>query len=220
MSTPQSHHPYLLGGRNGQHRRPDPTPHGGATHGAGDGTGAATIRATVRAKPTPAIPHAGIRAGEIIGWRLWLVERCSWLSEPLRLKSLVAECLWEPGQPMVGDVDAAVMAAPKNPQMPPIMGGVYAFAHEHQVQAEAYLRNVRATDIAAAVNVGMLPVACIATARQKYALGRVKLWGEVVEHEHGYRAQFAKVHAIHQVMFGDGSDLAALQHTYGVGGAD
>lgn len=47
------------------------------------------------------------------------------------------------------------------------------------------------------------------------AVGTVRLWGEVIEHERGYRAEFAKVHSLDHV-FGE-ADLAALRARYGVG---
>lgn len=49
--------------------------------------------------------------------------------------------------------------------------------------------------------------------------GTVKLWGDVVEHEHGYRAQFAKPHSISRqsVFIGDThAALVSLSDLYGV----
>lgn len=51
--------------------------------------------------------------------------------------------------------------------------------------------------------------ACDASA---FVSGTVRLWGDVVEHEFGYRAEFAKLHSLDKI-YGDG-DLAALRAKY------
>jgi hypothetical protein len=45
-------------------------------------------------------------------------------------------------------------------------------------------------------------------------MGRVKLWGDIVEHERGYRAEFAKITAIDACT--DGSKLTTLRARYAV----
>lgn len=47
------------------------------------------------------------------------------------------------------------------------------------------------------------------------AYGAVKMWGEVVEHERGYRAQFAKLVSLTFVV-GDLVNEYALRKKYGV----
>jgi hypothetical protein len=46
-----------------------------------------------------------------------------------------------------------------------------------------------------------------------YAFGTVKCWGEVVEHETGWRAQYAKLHSIDHVV-GCGVNLEELRRKY------
>lgn len=48
-----------------------------------------------------------------------------------------------------------------------------------------------------------------------FAIGTVALWGEVIEHEEGYRAEFAKVMSINRLI-GEGGNLDELRALYGV----
>jgi hypothetical protein len=54
------------------------------------------------------------------------------------------------------------------------------------------------------------PPACDA-----FVIGTAFLWGDVVEHECGWRASMAKVKSIDSVVFGN-VDLSALRDKYGV----
>lgn len=55
---------------------------------------------------------------------------------------------------------------------------------------------------------------------EQIAIGKVDLWGAVIEHERGYRAEFARVTAIDSVTGPDGEAIAAhLREAYGVGRA-
>jgi hypothetical protein len=177
--------------KNGQHWRSNPPAHrdptGGADHSAG---GAEPIPAggdTGFTCPDPrAIPYAGIRTGELIGYRLWrVVEEAG---EP-HLCSLVHRRIWMLGEPMTGDVNEIV---DKTHTAFPVFGGVYAFSHRLHMQKE-----VSKT---------------IKFLRYPFITGTVKMWGEVIEHETGYRAQFAKVNSLDE-MHGPG-DLDALRARY------
>lgn len=122
--------------------------------------------------PKP-IPHEGIVAGEIIAWRGWKV------NHDLQLTSIFKDQhIWQPGVPMTGDVRHEY--------------GVHAFKDPSCVRdycrddlghsSHNYLRNTpKPTTLA-------------------YAAGKVALWGEVVEHAWGYRAEFAKIISIEDVM--------------------
>jgi len=54
-------------------------------------------------------------------------------------------------------------------------------------------------------SVGGVPVAGV-------AIGKIRLWGDVVEHERGYRAQFARVHSIDDLVLLGSSKAAAPYH--------
>lgn len=125
----------------------------------------------------PPIPHAGILAGEIIGYRLW------WVNTDGRLRSLVQDAVvWSPDHPMTGDIEQCVFLDPNKDRY----GGVYAFLYKADAHKE-FLESVddlnHHPDRAVFDSVGIV-------------LGTVKLWGEVVEHELGYRASYAKPRSI------------------------
>jgi len=76
-----------------------------------------------------------------------------------------------------------------------IMGGVYAFANDQYDDDIQTARTDWGIDY------------------PSFALGTVHLWGEVVEHERGYRASHAAVRSIDEAY---GVDLADLRNRYGV----
>jgi hypothetical protein len=125
----------------------------------------------------PLIPHHGITAGEIIGYRLW------WVSTEGTLRSLTQPIHWVPGKPMTGDVEERVNLHSWKPRF----GGVYAFkTFDRTVEEfEGVCKDLHNYD---RHSCGL-------------ALGSVKLWGEVVEHEHGYRASFAKPHSLDTIHY-------------------
>ena len=133
--------------------------------------------------PTPSSPlkNAGIEVGELIGWRIWRLDRTTGL-----LRSFSASYVWLPGFPAQGkpgDYDFA---------------GIWAFKDP----------NLAACKL---VETGFDGV-----------LGSVALWGEIVEHTMGYRAEFAEVRSILMAPTdrlwwrGKRRWLPILQKTYGV----
>lgn len=132
------------------------------------------------------IKDAGIRAGEIIGWRAWQ------LTSDGILRSMVMDTPWLPGQPLASE---EVFAS---------HGGIHSFKSIEQAQEE---------------------YGCYAFGRRKVALGEVALWGEVIEHSKGYRAEYAAVHSIKKIIGGSNKrgwrywrpcDLEILRETYGL----
>ena len=149
----------------------------------------------------PAIPYAGVRAGELIGYRAWLV-----LSDH-SLCSLAHHFVWEPGAVIEGDVDKVV----NNLNWfitPLIFGGTYSY------KDPIYLREEfgEITD-------GLFPyltyIGMHTYSTHGLAFGTIKCWGEVIEHEKGYRAQFAKLHTIDHVI-GHHLNLHSLRERYKV----
>ena len=97
----------------------------------------------------------GLRAGEIIAWRAWLV-----VGE--QLMSVVADGkLWSETEPMAGDPAAGY--------------GVHAYKAPHGPLLDSYVQKGSANH---------------------WVIGEVALWGDVIEHEDGYRAEFARVHSL------------------------
>lgn len=123
---------------------------------------------TTASRPdTGTVEDAGIRAGEIIGWRAWYVRGGL-------LVSMAVAAKWIPGQPMTGD---------------PKTSGVHAFKERKRV---LYTYG----------NIGII------------VIGRVALWGEVIEHEMGYRAEFGQVESLDEIRGGTQDQLDALRALY------
>jgi hypothetical protein len=153
------------------------------------------------ATPEPAIENAGIRAGEITALRGWRVRGSSLFSIYRRGHE------WFPGEPVAGDPD-------KRDQ------GVHAFKDDASLKEYVWMYQIQERmERAAFYGDGGSSV---------FALGAVHLWGDVVEHERGYRAQYAKVARIDRVTGTGPNDSAAsaalllhaLRLRYGVGGGD
>lgn len=113
------------------------------------------------AKPKPPIAHGGIKLGELIGHRIWVVNTHGYI------KSAYKDTIWAPGEAMTGDIGkdghAHGVHAWKTKSLMLQYGGEYATQH-----------------------------VC--------AVGSVRLWGEVVEHERGYRAQYGAVAGFEDVI--------------------
>ena len=120
------------------------------------------------------IENAGIRAGEIIGYRAWTLKTdndsyCYAAGAEGLLLSMVWQHVWAPrNTESVGD-DALDVSS-----------GFYAFKtmdaalSEYRMYASCYDDTI--------------------------VFGEVYMWGEVIEHERGYRAQYAKIKAITRVV--------------------
>lgn len=154
--------------------------------------------------PTPAQPieNAGIRAGEITAFRGWRVVGD-------RLTSIFRnEHEWLPGVPMQGDVRGEY--------------GVHAFKEVGLV--EDYARMTTLNDMWRDMSAyfigldGKVKPKPRPARNRVFAFGRIALWGEVIEHERGYRAEFGKIIGIDAI---NGSNeaatlLATLRTRYGV----
>jgi len=148
--------------------------------------------------------HEGVLMGEVTGWRAWMV------SPGIELYSLVTPTRWRPGVPMEGDVDS-------NSGMPfKIPTGVYALTDRGSAlwqlarwMLDHYQRQPTETRYHPWKPIG-------------FVFGSVNLYGEVVFHAHGYRAQFAKItslDSIHSLLARDDDVpglpvLDRLRHTY------
>lgn len=121
--------------------------------------------------PAPELEDGGIVVGEITAWRLWQVRNTS---EGLRLQSVIMLTIWEPDKPMEG--------APVGNSLR--VEGVYAFK-SHAAIAKEF------GEFGALMGWGV-------TSDEVFLYGEVSLWGDVVEHEVGYRAQFARPKSLYK----------------------
>ena len=125
--------------------------------------------------PEPPLRREGIIAGEIIGHRCWRIE------DGL-LRSVYQQDVWKPKVPLegreLGDWDSRGIHAWKE------VGGHFF----------DYIRNYLNTASDRYMNLILYG----AYRKEKPAMvtGTVYLWGDVVEHERGYRAEFARVRSL------------------------
>lgn len=138
----------------------------------------------------PAIEDAGIRAGEIIGYRCWKLENGD------QLRSIYMGTIWMPGE-------TGQTSVPLNPYGG---SGFYAFKTLEDVKCE-------------------FPRGHLYTHQLIY--GEVALWGQVYEHERGYRAECVRITRIIEVdledkfgrlRFWKPDTLTRLRRKYGVPG--
>lgn len=122
--------------------------------------------------------------GELIGYRAWRVLKGGILS------SCVVDDVWLPQEPMVGEI--------KNEHTAGSGGqGIHAYKGEQHKSAYVGNRYNIATD-----------------SMSTYATGSVSLYGDVIEHETGYRASHAMVRTIDAVFPPDAALLSKLKERY------
>lgn len=144
-----------------------------------------------------AIQSAGIRTGEIVAWRAWYVINTA---AGLRLRSMAVDCVWSQGEATSVNTVLEQCGYPdKWERIPPGVGaGIHAFKSPHEMVRQ-YKKNSRVV------------------------YGTVAMWGEVIEHEMGYRAEFGRVNSLDHLGEKSPMDseaqtlLARLQQTYKVG---
>jgi len=108
------------------------------------------------------------------------------------LMSCAHSFVWNPGGVVTGDVDAMIPGSI-------IKAGVYA--HKSRDGAEIH-----------AIEMYWFGIKC------SIVVGRVHLWGDVIEHEKGYRASNARIIGLDEVRQSpDQSEIIALRQRYGVG---
>lgn len=194
--------PTSRGGRNVEHRQTDPAHNSDPIDRAGYRPGRTTTGTPGRPVPgadTAAnIPYAGVRAGEIVGFRLWWAVHglVDWSlavygdgqtyipfptmnPEDVFLRSVYTAKIWLPGKPMFGNIDITIGWDFSVFPGARIFAGVYAYSRPGRLLEAANFwlnRRIITEDYDIIALVG----------------GRVKLWGDVIEHEDGYRASFAK----------------------------
>ena len=168
---------------NGQHRRASTQTHSNTSNGAGSGSGGTVTKypsgtafwpsVFAYSESTPTFEDAGIRAGEIIGYRAWYVGRLEYnhrreysYDEGNILRSVAANYNWQPD-----DYHSPNGADPHS-------AGFHAFKTMEHVKAE-------------------YSMACYNTLAIVY--GEIKLWGTVYEHQYGYRAEYARVHRLTEI---------------------
>lgn len=194
--------------KNGRNRKPYPQTHSDPADRAradADARADWSVITIVSRHPIfsdpPPIPYAGIRAGEIIGHRMW------WVIGDNDLCSIAHLFIWQPEKVVNGDLDETVILDPFCGRH--VFGGVYSYASSDELTKE-----LTGYDKFAFPNVVSFSDHQPSTIVRGLAIGTIKCWGEVIEHERGYRAQYAKIQSIDRVI--GRVDINALKERYKV----
>lgn len=184
------------GDRNGRNRRTHPAASRRPFGTAHQGSSRAPEKSwNPFARTSNPLKDARIRTGEIIGWRAWYAMNTA---QGLRLRSMAVDCIWEPGEPI--SVNSVIDQCGYNDKWERIPPGIGAGVHAFKAVGEA------------ARQYGEGP-------RKVY--GTVALWGEVIEHQLGYRAEFGRVNSLDHLGTMESEEealLSSLRQTYKVGG--
>jgi len=152
----------------------------------------------------PPLKREGIIAGEIVGYRCWKIDRGL-------LRSVYQKDLWLPGQVLegreLGDWDGR---------------GIHAWKDGGSKHYHDYIRGYLNQEPDTLYSRWLRDDFNHAPRRPAMATGTVFLWGDVVEHERGWRAEFARVRSIDwlypdETMMGrEQAALDELRKRYGV----
>jgi hypothetical protein len=135
-------------------------------------------------RPKPPLKRDGVVAGEIVGYRCWR------LKDGL-LKSVYQADVWAPGEILagreLGDWDQRGIHAWKD-----------AGSKQYHEYIRSYLNNYQDTFFSNAFLIlgGGAGYREPRDPRPAMVTGTVFLWGDVVEHERGWRAEFARVRSL------------------------
>lgn len=202
---------------SGQYWGANSTFYGGASGPTYTGLGGA-FYATVPAAAVPSalgggtkrkpVENAGIRAGEIIAFRCWSLD--GRVGENYYLRSTYAHYTWEPGQ-------VATLSPEADPDW-----------HLHHRNYDRFLERTKIDPYDRnGVRTGIHGFKTAEHMQKEmggngWVYGTVAMWGDVIEHELGFRSEFARITSIDSVggWIGPHSDriLDKLRKTYGVEG--
>ena len=134
-----------------------------------------------RARPKPPLRRDGVVAGEIVGYRCWRVENGL-------LRSVYQTDVWNPGHVLegreLGDWDSR---------------GIHAWKDSGSKEYHDYIRSYLNRDggISWTVVGGMIQLDDHERiGKPAMATGTAFLWGDVVEHQRGWRAEYARVRSL------------------------
>lgn len=202
-----------LGHTNGRHRKSYTPFHRSAAFQSGNTVDWRAINFSVAglasggwvtfdvSEPKP-VTHSGIRAGEIIAPRAWRVDGD-------RLFSVYMNDEWLPGKPIQGD--------PRDKAS----HGVHAFKDRSSIVQ--YLWHKSAAALFDGHIEAMLGIPSENRKPKGFVIGTVAMWGEIVEHERGWRGEFGRIASIdsaHNADITSQAALDALRLRYGVSASE
>lgn len=133
----------------------------------------------------------------LVGWRVWLLVESE---DGVRLSSVVYRELWPVQEPMVNRCVESRCLGATWPDL------------SHSCGVHAFKERSLALEFPAHWEAVRLPMGAYP---DSYVLGQVSMWGRVVEHEAGYRAQYAYPYVL-LVPPHLGSTVDALRSAYRV----
>jgi len=129
-----------------------------------------------------------LEVGEIVAYRAWLLT-----FDGLLTSVHIKHALWKPGHPMQGKINDVFIYGEG--------GGVHAAKDVEAVRE--YIGDVQTYDMAT-------------DSYRTLVIGTVVLWGEVIEHERGYRAEYAQIASLDEITGDNPEALRRLRETYGL----
>lgn len=195
---------------NGTHRRPSPQAHGNPAEQSRSSSGGSVKVRTIdfsaftfpalevpESKP---IPYAGVRTGELIGHRAWrVVEE----NGDIYISSLAHHRPWAVGETIYGDVNKSIEDDHWMWRFFPLMGGVYShFTPELVVEQTKEFLEAEFPKQIHKSNHSMYELMLFGNTMIEYVsmlgvvYGTIECWGEVVEHELGYRSEYGKLKSL------------------------
>lgn len=157
----------------------------------------------------PALKREGVVAGEIVGYRCWKIQKGL-------LRSVYQKDVWLPGRVLegreLGDWDSRGIHAWKDKGSKQYHDYIRGYLNQEQDRRSLYIYPS-----------GDMPEVVL---RPAMVTGTVFLWGDVVEHERGWRAEYARVRSLDwlypdETMMGREQEaLEALRTTYAVSSKD
>lgn len=131
--------------------------------------------------PRPDLKRDGIIAGEIVGYRCWKIERGL-------LRSVYQKDIWLPGQILegreLGDWDSRGIHAWKDKGSKEYHDYIRGYLNQDSVVLSRHLYFIGGGNERESIS------------RPAMVTGTVFLWGDVVEHDRGWRAEFARVRSL------------------------
>jgi hypothetical protein len=135
-----------------------------------------------RARPRHALKRDGVIAGEIVGYRCWRIENGL-------LRSVYQTDVWQPREILagreLGDWDQRGIHAWKD-----------SGSNEYHDYIRSYLNRENDPFSWVIIGSGSAIQRGHHTPRPAMVTGTVFLWGDVVEHQRGYRAEYARVRSL------------------------
>ena len=188
----------MRGDSNGQHRRTNPSLYGGPNYGTGAGYSAGSFFTSAVAVLTISSITRSVTASAVL---TITGPRTPVEYGGIKVGEIEAWRIWYlRNDGYLESIVSSVVWLPGNPMTGDVTyDGVFSW--KTSKDARAHGRR--------ALEMGSLPVIG----------GRIALWGEVIEHEHGYRAEYAKIIGL-DYGWGRNIDLHQLRFEYGLPDAE